>query len=81
MSNTSSSSSGGIGFGGALTLLFIGLKLTNQIDWSWWWVLSPIWIIFGFILVVLAGFGTAILISAAWKTYKNHKRLNKKGVE
>jgi len=27
-----------------LTILFIGLKLTKHIDWSWWWVLSPIWI-------------------------------------
>jgi hypothetical protein len=40
----SSSSSGGIGFGGALALLFIGLKLGGVINWSWWWVLSPIWI-------------------------------------
>lgn len=39
------SSSAGIGFTGALTILFIALKLTNQIDWSWWWVLSPIWIV------------------------------------
>jgi hypothetical protein len=31
----SSSSSSGIGFGGLLTILFIGLKLTNYIDWSW----------------------------------------------
>ena len=29
-----------------LQVLFIGLKLTNNIDWSWWWVLSPIWIQF-----------------------------------
>jgi hypothetical protein len=28
----------------ALTLVFIILKLTQQIDWSWWWVLSPLWI-------------------------------------
>ena len=28
----------------ALTILFIYLKMTNQIDWSWLWVLSPIWI-------------------------------------
>jgi predicted tellurium resistance membrane protein TerC len=42
--NSSSSSSGGIGFVGMLTILFIGLKLTNNIDWSWWWVISPIWI-------------------------------------
>lgn len=27
-----------------LTILFIGLKLTNYIDWSWWWILSPLWI-------------------------------------
>lgn len=43
--NNSKSSSGGIGFVGLLTILFIGLKLTNNIDWSWWWVLSPIWIV------------------------------------
>jgi hypothetical protein len=29
-----------------LTVLFIGLKLTDYIDWSWWWVLSPLWITF-----------------------------------
>jgi len=27
-----------------LTLLFIALKLTGEITWSWWWVLAPIWI-------------------------------------
>ena len=36
--------SGGIGFTGLLTLLFIGLKLTGIIDWPWLWVLSPLWI-------------------------------------
>lgn len=35
-------SSSGLGFGGALTILFIALKLLDKIDWSWWWVLSPI---------------------------------------
>ena len=33
-----------IGFGGLLALVFITLKLTDYIDWSWWWVLAPIWI-------------------------------------
>ena len=42
--SSSDSGSGGIGFCGLLTVLFIGLKLTNYIDWSWWWILSPIWI-------------------------------------
>lgn len=36
--------SGGIGFFGLLTLLFIGLKLGGVIAWSWWWVLAPLWI-------------------------------------
>lgn len=46
-----SSQSGGIGFVGLLTILFIGLKLTGFITWSWVWVLSPIWIT---LLIVLA---------------------------
>lgn len=33
---------GGIGFFGLLTIVFIILKLCKVIDWSWWWVLSPI---------------------------------------
>lgn len=58
MSNKSnSSSSSGIGFTGLLTILFIGLKLTGYITWSWWWVLSPIWITF---LIVMAIFVVAI---------------------
>lgn len=36
--------SGGIGFVGVLQITFIVLKLCKVIDWSWWWVLSPIWI-------------------------------------
>ena len=50
---SSSSSSSGIGFCGLLTVLFIGLKLTNHIAWSWWWVLSPLWIGFALWIVVL----------------------------
>lgn len=52
--STSSSSGGGIGFGGLLTILFIGLKLGGVIDWSWWWVLSPLWIGFSIIALVFA---------------------------
>ena len=42
--NNSVRSSGGIGFTGVLTIVFIVLKLLGKITWSWWWVLSPIWI-------------------------------------
>lgn len=42
--NNEKTTSGGIGFGSALLLTFIILKLVGVINWSWWWVLSPIWI-------------------------------------
>lgn len=45
-SETKVSYSGGIGFTGLLTIVFIILKLIGKIDWSWWWVLSPLWITF-----------------------------------
>ena len=51
--SSSSSSSSGISFTGALTVLFIGLKLTHVINWSWWWVLSPIWISFLIVITFL----------------------------
>ncbi len=38
--------SGGIGFTGLLTIVFIVLKLCHVIDWSWWWVFAPIWGVF-----------------------------------
>ncbi|HET8689763.1 MAG TPA: hypothetical protein VFM18_24420 [Methanosarcina sp.] len=34
-----------------LTTLFIGLKLTGHITWSWFWVLSPLWIPVAIVLV------------------------------
>jgi hypothetical protein len=52
-SNSSSASSGGIGFAGLLTIVFIVLKLCNIITWSWLWVLSPLWISLGLVLVIL----------------------------
>lgn len=42
--NNNSGASGGIGFTGLLTITFIVLKLCHVIEWSWIWVLSPIWI-------------------------------------
>lgn len=38
------STSNGIGLPGVLFVVFLVLKLTGNIDWSWWWVTSPIWI-------------------------------------
>ncbi len=53
MSEENSSSNSGIGFIGLLTIVFIYLKLTDGINWSWGWVLSPIWICGIIILLIL----------------------------
>lgn len=55
--------SGGIGFAGLLTICFIVLKLIGIINWSWVWVISPIWIsiiigiILGIILIIMENKG------------------------
>ena len=59
--NTNSSSSGGIDFAGLLTVAFIVLKLMGIITWSWWWVLSPVWISLLFFL---------ILVYVFWRIYE-----------
>lgn len=65
----SSGQSGGVGFAGLLTLLFIGLKLAGFIDWPWLWVLSPIWISLAIALVFLL-----IWLAAALQIKADRKR-------
>jgi hypothetical protein len=50
-----SSSSSGIGLTGVLFVVFLVLKLTGNIDWSWWWVTSPLWIPVVFLLCIVFG--------------------------
>ena len=48
--------SDGLGLGTILFLIFLVLKLTNHIDWSWWWVFSPLWIplvLIGLIMLII----------------------------
>lgn len=65
MSNSSSSSSGGIGILDLLGVLFVGLKLTGVITWSWWYVTLPFWgglaLVLGIALIVFFG---AIIVQA-----------------
>ena len=51
--NSDKETTGGVSFFGVLTVLFIGLKLSGIIHWSWMWVLAPIWAPSAIILVVL----------------------------
>ena len=68
--NNEKTTSGGIGFGSALLLTFIILKLVGVIDWSWWWVLSPIWIPVVLLLAV------SVLLFVVYKIYKHFRLKN-----
>jgi hypothetical protein len=60
MSNNNNNTSGGIGLGMILFLIFMTLKLTGYITWSWWYVTLPLW---GPILLVIAIVGIAALVA------------------
>lgn len=49
-------------FTGALTIVFVVLKLCKVINWSWWWVLSPIWIAALAELIVIGIFALVLAI-------------------
>lgn len=53
---------GGIGLLGALGLMFVGLKLTGYIDWSWWWVTLPFWGLAAIVLIVFAIAATTVFV-------------------
>lgn len=61
--NVSSSSSSGAGFTTLLTIAFIVLKLCGVITWSWWWVLSPIWISLALAVLII---GVVLLVAKPW---------------
>lgn len=67
--STSSASSGGIGFAGLLTVAFIVLRLTGHIDWSWWWVLSPLWISGSIVLAILIVILIVYVIASAGRKW------------
>ena len=52
-SDNTKTASGGIGFSGLLGLLFITLKLCGVINWSWWWVLAPLWIPIALVIIIM----------------------------
>jgi hypothetical protein len=45
-----------------LLIVFITLKLTHNIDWSWWWVLSPLWLPIAGIVAILSFVALAVII-------------------
>jgi hypothetical protein len=57
--STKSNSGTGLSLSAVLFIVFLVLKLTGNIDWSWWWVTSPLWIPFA---IVLSIFGIVFLV-------------------
>ena len=67
-----SASARGIGFFGLLGIVFIVLKLCHVIEWSWVWVLAPIWgsVALGVLLIIVAFVIFAIGTREQKHTYK-----------
>ena len=66
---------GGTSFTGLLFLVFLTLKLTNVINWSWWWITAPLWIpsaiIIGIALLVVVAFIIEMMLSKNKKNKTN----------
>jgi len=67
MSQTTANSASGSGVAGCLTIVFVLLKAFGLLDWSWWWVFSPLWIPAAFLaalaLLALIALGIAFAIT------------------
>lgn len=63
----------GVGLNGLLFITFLVLKLTQVIDWSWWWVTAPLWIplVLGIIVLI---FSTIRLVRTVKKNNKKYNR-------
>ena len=62
---------GGIGFLDLLFLLFLGLKISKVIDWSWWWVTAPLW---GQLALTIVGVIVIILVWLVIKIFEKFQR-------
>ena len=68
-------SGGGLGLASVLTIIFIVLKLVGVINWSWWWVLSPLWINAILVVVIFVIIFVVYLIAdERWKKGRHGER-------
>lgn len=71
---TTTASSGGVGFFGLLAIVFITLKLCGVINWSWWWVLAPLWGSFLFFAAIFFICIVIAVVAAACEQSKAGRR-------
>lgn len=66
-----------IGIGTTLFLIFLVLKLTSTIDWSWWWVTAPLWIPVGIVIILFIILCMLIGTSETLEAFKEALEENK----
>lgn len=67
-------SSSGLGLSSVLTVIFVVLKLVGVIDWSWWWIFSPLLIDIGLAVIILAIYAIYVVHDS-----KEYRFTSKKG--
>ena len=79
--STKSNSGTGLSLSAVLFIVFLVLKLTGNIDWSWWWVTSPLWIPFALVLsifgAVFIGIVIALIFGASVEDIKSKLKIKK----
>jgi hypothetical protein len=76
MKNTTQASSS-IGFAGLLTIVLITLKLTGHIDWSWIWVLSPLWLGAAIGLVIGAALFLLVIVMSVYEVFQKNRKIKR----
>lgn len=77
MSESSSSASSGIGVTGLLGVVFVVLKLTHVINWSWWWVTLPFWGGFALFVAFVLAIGGGALVGLGISAFRKSRRRNR----
>ena len=61
-----------------LLVVFVVLKMTDNVDWSWMWVLSPLWIFPSTLVAVLGVSFTVVMFSSVWGSIRQKRNLSKR---
>jgi hypothetical protein len=73
VSKSNSGGGGGVGLLGLVFVVFLTLKLTGHIDWSWWWVTAPLWGPLALTVAVGIGMILVVMLFAALEHWSQRK--------